>query len=97
MYASYLHGAANANESAAGVAVDGAGNAYVTGWSNTPTGPTTAGAYQPALPGDNDGFVTKVGPTGASLAYSTFIGGTGSDVANAIAITPAGEAVSAGN
>jgi MYXO-CTERM domain-containing protein len=96
VYASYLHGAANANESAGGVAVDSTGNAYVTGWSNSTTFPTTAGAYQPTLAGNNDVFVTKLDATGAALAYSTFIGGTASDVAHAIAITPAGQAFVAG-
>ena len=57
------------------IAIDGTGNAYVTGQSNSTNFPTTAGSYQPALSGAADVFVTKLNPAGAALVYSTFVGG----------------------
>ena len=58
-----------------GIAVDGAGAAYVTGVVNYEDFPTTPGAYQTAYPG---GFVTKLNAGGAAEAYSTFLGGPSS-------------------
>src|SRR5262249_12023170 len=56
-----------------GIAVDAAGNAYVTGTTRSPDFPTTQGANR-TLGGDQDAFVTKLSPTGAVL-YSTYVGG----------------------
>ncbi len=58
-----------------GIAVDGGGNAYVTGTVGYEDFPTTAGAYQTSYPG---GFVTKLNAGGATEAYSTFLGGPSS-------------------
>jgi hypothetical protein len=65
-----------------GIAVDGAGNAYVTSATTSTNFPTTPGAYQTTgnisssggLPG-SDVFVTKLNATGSALVYSTYIGG----------------------
>jgi M6 family metalloprotease-like protein len=59
------------------IAVDGSGYAYVTGWTMSSTFPTTGGAYDQTLGSYEDAFVTKVAINGASLAYSTFLGGSG--------------------
>lgn len=69
-----------------GIAVDGGGNAYITGITSAPDFPTTPGAYQSAFP---DGFITKLNSTGTALVYSTFIGTfDSSTTATSIAITP---------
>ena len=60
---------------AQGVAVDAAGNAYVTGATNSASFPVTSGALLTSLPSDGDGFLTKLDPTGSTLLYSTFLGG----------------------
>jgi hypothetical protein len=79
------------------IAVDAAGNAYVTGYSDKATGaqipfPTVVGAYQTINNGDNDVFVTKLNPTGTAILYSTFIGGQNNDQSNAIKIDASGNA-----
>jgi hypothetical protein len=74
------------HEEAYGIAVDAAGNAYITGntdsWddpSNTiDTGfPTTPGAFRTTLVGQIDAFVAKLNPTGSALVYGTYLGGSG--------------------
>jgi predicted lipoprotein with Yx(FWY)xxD motif len=94
LYATYFGG--NARDSARGVAVDAAGNAYVTGFTNSPDFPVTAGAYRSPSLGQSDAFAIKVNASGSALVYSALIGGTGSDFATGIAIDPAGSAYIAG-
>jgi hypothetical protein len=78
---------------ATGIAVDGTGNAYGAGTTNSSNFPTTPGAFQPTLRGGADAFVSKLNPSGTALVYSTFHGGSGgSSGANAIAVDPAGNA-----
>jgi hypothetical protein len=78
---------------ATGVAVDGAGNAYVTGVTNG-NFPVTPGAYQTTYPGGySASFVTKLNPSGSALVWSTYFGGSvyfGSTSAAAIAVSPSG-------
>jgi N-acetylneuraminic acid mutarotase len=69
----------NANTQGQGIAVDAAGNIYVTGETRAADFPTTPGAYRTFLQQYEDGFVTKFSPLGASMLYSTFIPGGGSD------------------
>jgi hypothetical protein len=83
-----------------GIAVDGDGNAYVTGQTTSSDFPTTTGAFQTSinvLPLEQrddatDAFVTKLNPQGSSLVYSTFLGGTSFDDSRSIAIDGLGNA-----
>ncbi|HYO50117.1 MAG TPA: SBBP repeat-containing protein [Chloroflexia bacterium] len=89
IYSTYLGG--QFHDRALGIAVDGAGSAYVTGLADSPNFPTTPGSFQPNEAGGGDAFITKLSPTGSSLAYSTYLGGPlvnkrGEDVANAIVV-----------
>ena len=72
-YATFLGG--GDWEGANAIAVDEAGNTYVTG--NTASGdfPTTAGAFDPGYNGGGDSFVVKLNATGSSLLFATFLGG----------------------
>jgi uncharacterized protein (TIGR03437 family) len=71
---------------AVGVAVDSAGNATVTGYTNSSDFPTTADAVQRAYGGGvYDAFVTKVDATGTAILYSTYLGGSGTDMGWAVA------------
>jgi len=95
VYSSYLGGAGN--DQANGIAVDAAGNTYVTGFSNSTNFPTTPGALQTVYGGVTNAFVTVLGPAGSSLVYSTYLGGTGSAGANGIAVDGAGNAYVTGS
>jgi hypothetical protein len=100
IYSTYLggsFGAGDYGDQIGGIAVDLAGNAYVTGETDSADFPTTAGAFQTRYPGGvPNGFVTKFNPTG-SVVYSTYLGGTGGDRAYAIAVDGAGNAYVTGH
>ena len=88
LYGTYLGG--TGSDVGLGIAVDAAGDAHVTGGTFSTNFPTTAGSAQPAAAGGREAFVTKLNPLGSALAYSTFLGGAGDDVGNAIALSSAG-------
>jgi uncharacterized protein (TIGR03437 family) len=72
-YSTYLGG--SEQDPGIGIAVDGAGNAYVTGWTRSPNFPTR-NPLQPALADvSGDAFVTKLNATGSALVFSTYLGG----------------------
>lgn len=78
-----------------GIAVNKAGNAYITGATYgiyTNTFPTTSRAYQTSYAGSGDAFVTKLSPDGSSLVYSTLLGGSGYDGGRSIALDTSGNA-----
>ena len=78
LYSTYLGG--NGLEQGRSIVVDGEGNAYVAGQTNSSNFPTQ-NAYQSDYGGQEDAFLTKLSSTGATLEYSTYLGGSGSDVA----------------
>ena len=83
LYSTYLAGPPSpigTKTSAADIAVDTTGHAYVTGYTTSSEFPTTPGAHQRTHAGGRetraDVFVTKLSPAGDALAYSTFLGGS---------------------
>lgn len=94
VYSTYLGGSGFEGSSA--IALDGAGNAYVTGGTDSPDFPTTPGALDTTLTGATDAFVTKLDPTGSALAYSTYLGGSATDWGYGVAVDDAGSAYVAG-
>ena len=95
VYSTYLGGSISDN--ANGIAVDSAGNAYITGRAFSTDFPTTPGAFQRALKSNHNAFVTKLNPSGSALVYSTFLGGNGSDSTGAITVDAAGHAFVTGH
>ena len=80
--------------------MDQAGNAYVTGVTTTPGSdfPGTAGSLiQSTFGGGLDAFVTKLNAAGTALLYSTYLGGSGDDEGNGIAVDQAGNAYVTGS
>ena len=111
VYSTFLGG--SSGDQAYGIAVDSAGEAYITGLARSPDFPITNGAYQticspiptdtpsllqPGCPGGgSSAFVTKLNSTGTGLVYSTFLGGYGPGWATAIAVDSAGRAYIVGD
>ncbi len=93
VYSTYLGG--SGRESADGVAVDPAGNAYVAGQTESSDFPTR-NAVQPTFGGVADAFIAELKPSGAALVYSTYLGGNSFDYGGAIAVDAAGSAYAAG-
>jgi uncharacterized protein (TIGR03437 family) len=95
-YAGYIGG--SDDESVSDIAVDSAGNAYVTGWtrSTEATFPVTVGPdltfNGDSANFDRDAFVAKVNPSGTALVYAGYIGGSESDFPWDIAVDSAGNA-----
>jgi hypothetical protein len=90
VYSTFLGG--SGYDQGLGIAVDNDGNAYITGYTNSPDFPTTEGAYNRTPGGSYDVFVTKVNLAGASLSYSTFLGGNKEDNGQHIAVDGYGNA-----
>jgi hypothetical protein len=116
-YSTYLGGSGNSasgepGDVAQAIAVDSAGNAYVTGYTSSSNFPVSDAAFQVQFLGDPttwNAFVTKLNPSGTELVYSTYLGGGGAppiplfwfpafgDSGNAIAIDAFGDAFVAGS
>jgi hypothetical protein len=91
-YSTYIGGASDVEEGF-GIAVDGAGSAYITGYTESNDFPTTAGAYDTTYNGGNfqgDAFVSKLSADGSALLYGTFLGGNRDDFGMGIAVDTSG-------
>jgi Beta-propeller repeat/Abnormal spindle-like microcephaly-assoc'd, ASPM-SPD-2-Hydin len=93
-YATYLGG--TGGDVAYGIAVDGAGDAYVVGATGSTNFPVASGA-QTTSGGNSDAFVAKLNPAGTGLIYSTYLGGAGPESATSIKVDASGSAYVAGN
>lgn len=93
VYSTYLGGAQG--DTAYGLRLDAAGNVYVAGQTDSLDYPAVY-AVQSVNAGGSDAFVTQISATGASLIYSTYLGGTASDYARALAVDAIGNVAVAG-
>ncbi|MFG0316030.1 MAG: hypothetical protein ACF8XB_02060 [Planctomycetota bacterium JB042] len=93
VWATYLGGSGFDNLNA--LAVDAAGEVIVGGWTESADFPVTAGAYDTTFngggctaadPTPTDAYVARLDPTGSSVAYATFLGGTCNEGVNALAV-----------
>src|SRR5262249_21682424 len=91
-YSTYLGGAKD--DFGRGVAVDGKGAAYVVGQTHSGNFPTTPGAFDTSFNGGGygDAFVAKLSTDGHALVYGTYLGGSGDDEGNGIAVDGTGSA-----
>jgi hypothetical protein len=90
VYSTYLGGTNEDHGNA--IAVNAAGNAYVTGYTSSNNFPTTPDAVQPALAGAEDVFVTILNTAGSAPVYSTYLGGAIGDAGQGIAVDAASNA-----
>lgn len=93
LYSTYLGG--NSDDRGQGIALDAAGNAYVTGFTFSNNFPTTVGAFRTTCACTSvspDAFVTKLNGVGSALVYSTYLGGSGADSGDGIAVDTTGDA-----
>jgi hypothetical protein len=84
VWSSYLGG--NNTDVIYGLAVDTTGAVYATGYTYSTDFPVSAGLFT-TIKGTEDAFLTKINPTGATLAWSTYLGGTNSDYAYGVCVT----------
>lgn len=80
-----------------GVAVDGEGNAYLTGYTGSTDFPVTANVFETTIPGNGAAYAVKLSPQGDSLVYSTYLGGASGGSGTAIAVDADGNAFIAGS
>ncbi|MCL6600113.1 MAG: SBBP repeat-containing protein, partial [Alicyclobacillus macrosporangiidus] len=90
LFSTYLGG--NGDDEGFGITVDSSGSAYVTGITNSPNFPTQDPFQRFFAGGSYDAFVTKLRPTGNTLFYSTYLGGSHTDFGNSIAVDSSGSA-----
>jgi len=89
VYSTYV--GSNQEDGGASIAVDGSGNAYVTGWTAQGNFPTTSGAFDESYnTGDTDAIVLKLNLDGTSLLFSTFLGGSFEESSTDIAMDSSG-------
>jgi hypothetical protein len=90
VYSTYLGG--NGADWGTGIAVDGSGNAYITGVTSSTNFPTQNALQATFGGGSDDAFIAKVHAAGTALVYSTYLGGNGADWGTGIAVDGAGNA-----
>ena len=95
-YSSYLGGAGT--DIATSIAVDASGEVYLAGYTSSLDFPVSANAFQRQFGGGfYDAFVSKVDLSASNILYSTYLGGSGSDVARGIATDSSGYAYLTGS
>ncbi len=95
IYSTYLGG--KGSEYGYGIAVDGAGNAFVTGMTTSSQDFPTKNSFQSGSRGYSDAFVAKLNSAGNDLVFSTYLGGSGDDVGQGIAVDAGGNVYVAGD
>ena len=98
VYSTYI-GGNGGNEYGLAIAVDSSGNAYVGGGTNSSDFPVTGGAIQSTYGGTGayrDAFALKINAAGSALVYSTYLGGSGDEMAYGITADSSGNAYLAG-
>ena len=95
VFSTYLGG--NQQDRAWGLALDSSANVYVVGDTQSSDFPVTSGVFQDTYKGDEDAFVSKLSPSGATLVYSTYLGGSNVDSGKGIAVDSSGNATAVGS
>lgn len=94
VFSTYFGG--NSHDLPRGLAVDGAGEIYMAGYTQSVDFPTTEGAFQRTFRGIQDAFLARFSQSGKRLVFSTLLGGSGQEVAFGLSIEPGGRLLVAG-
>ena len=89
IYSTYLGG--SENDGGLDIAVDVSNNVYLTGFTSSNDFPAIQ-PYQKNHAGSGDAFVVKLNPTGSTIIYSTYLGGSGFEEGHGIAVDVTGNA-----
>lgn len=89
LFSAYLGG--SGDDRGTGIALDTAGNVYISGTTGSADFPVTPDALQPKFRGVTDAFVAKLSSDGSALQYAIYLGGSGQDTGAALALGPGGE------
>src|SRR6185436_13043818 len=85
VYSTYVGG--SGTEVGQAIAVDGSGNAFVTGFTSSVNFPTPSGGIDTTFNGgSSDAFIVKLNPSGSGLVYSTYLGGNDFEEGNGIGV-----------
>ncbi len=95
LYSTFIGG--SGDEEVFGMIIDAPMNAYLTGRTTSTNFPTLTPLQSKNGGGANDAFVTKINPPGTAIVYSTYLGGTGDDQGQGIAIDTARNAFVTGS
>jgi hypothetical protein len=90
VFSTYLGG--SSNELGNAIAIDSSQNIYLAGATASVDFPVSAAAFQATLGASYDAFVTKLNASGTAIVFSTYLGGSGSDQATALALDASGNA-----
>ena len=94
VFASYLGG--YLQDVGRSIDVDASGLVYVAGFTLSTDFPTTSNAFRPAYSGGGDGFLAQIDPNAGTVLYSTYLGGSDSDVVTNVIVEPSGHVAVAG-
>ncbi len=95
VYSTFLGG--SKDDFGLALAVDDDLNTYVTGYTFSDADFPLMGPFDMNLGGSFDAFITKLGPQGDCLVYSTYLGGWGDDIGSGITIDGQGDAYVSGS
>lgn len=95
VYSTYVGGIIE--DDVRGIAIDAGNNTYVTGTTGSLDYPTTTGAYSITASAGSSAFITKLNSEGSALMYSTYLGGSGDEIAYDITVDKTGHAYVTGS
>jgi|GEM_PF-1728939 len=95
LWATFLGG--SSSDGGWALTLDPSGNPTVTGATSSTDFPTTPGAYDSSYSGGDDGFAAKLDASGSSLLWSTYLGGTGDEVARGVALDASNNVIVVGS